>query len=390
MSALLRTRPATTLRMLAVFDDAATLRHALAFEAELARAQAAEGLIDPEDAAAISAACAGFSIDAAVLADDAALAGTLAIPLVKRLRASLSGTAAISLHKGATSQDVADTVLACQIRQGHALLAVDIARVCGALAVLAERHAATPAIGRTLLQDALPIGLGLRLAQWQSGIAEAASMLDREVATYARLQFGGAAGTRAGLAGKGALIAEHMALALGLANGPPWQSRRGGIAAIAAALAILIGALAKMARDVSLLAQNAVGEAREPDIPGRGGSSAMAHKRNPTGCQIALSAALRAPGLVAGILSGLPAEEERGLGGWQAEGPALIDLFLLAAGSTEAMAGVAEGIEIDETAIARNLAAAGIGDDIGESAAIVRELLGSERSPGRKSPDSDA
>lgn len=376
MSALLRTRPATTLPMMAVFDDAATLRHALAFEVELARAQAAEGLIGLGDAEAISAACASFAIDPAVLADDAALAGTLAIPLVKRLRAELSGTAATSLHKGATSQDVADTVLACQIRQAQALLRGDLARVCEALAELAVRHAATPAIGRTLLQDALPIGLGVRLAQWQAGIAEAASALDREVATHAQLQFGGAAGTRAGLSGKGALIAERMALALGLANGPPWQSRRGGIAAIAAAIAIVIGGLGKMARDVSLLAQNAVGEAREPAIPGRGGSSAMAHKRNPTGCQIALSAALRAPGLVAGILSGLPAEEERGLGGWQAEGPALVDLFLLAAGSAEAMAGVAEGIEIDEAAIARNLAAAAVGDDIGESAAIVQELLG--------------
>lgn len=376
MSALLRTRPATTTRMLAVFDDAATLRHALAFEVELARAQAAEGLIDPTDAEAISAACAGFAIDTAVLAEDAALAGTLAIPLVKRLRAMLSGTAATSLHKGATSQDVADTVLACQIRQGQALLRPDLARICEALAALAMRHAETPAIGRTLLQDALPIGFGLRLAQWQAGIAEDASGLEREVAAHAQLQFGGAAGTRAGLSGKGAAVADRMAQALGLANGPPWHARRSGIAAIAAALAILIGALGKMARDVSLLAQNAVGEAREPAIPGRGGSSAMAHKRNPTSCQVALSAALRAPSLVAGILSGLPAEEERGLGGWQAEGPALVELFLLAAGSAEAMAGVAEGIEIDEDAIARNLAAASVGDDIGESAAIVRELLG--------------
>ena len=101
----------------------------------------------------------------------------------------------------------------------------------------------------------------------------------------------------------------------------------------------------------------------------------MAHKRNPTGCQVALSAALRAPGLVATMLSSLPAEGERGLGGWQAEGPVLAELFLLAAGSAEAMAVVAEGLEVDEAAIARNLQAAAMGSDIGESAAIVSELL---------------
>lgn len=361
--------------MLAAFSDAATLRHALAFEAELARAEAAEGLIGTEAAEAIASLCATIVIDPAELAEEAALAGTLAIPLVGRLRAALSGDAAKALHKGATSQDVADTVLACQLRAASDLLDHDLIRTTTALAALAKRYAATPAIGRTLLQDALPIGFGLRIAHWQAGIAEAAARLRREVETGAVLQFGGAAGSRAGLGGKAAAVSARLAAALGLPDAPPWHARRGSIAGIATALAIVIGALGKMARDVSLLAQNGIAEAREPAIPGRGGSSAMAHKRNPTGCQVALSASLRAPGLVSGILAGLPAEQERGLGGWQAEGPALADLFLLAAGAADAMATVAEGLEIDEAAIARNLAAAALGNDIGESATLVAALL---------------
>lgn len=376
MSQLLRTRPATTDGMLAVFDDGATLRHALAFEAELARAEAAEGLIGSAEAETIARLCGDIIIDPAALAAEAALAGTLAIPLVARLRKALPEAAAKALHKGATSQDVADVILARQIRAGHALLAADLARIETALAALARRHAATPAIGRTLLQDALPIGFGLRIAQWQANVADAAKRLGHEVEAGAVLQFGGAAGTRSGLADKGATVAARLAAGLDLPNAAPWQARRGGIAGIASALAIAIGCLGKMARDVSLLAQNSVGEAREPAVPGRGGSSAMAHKRNPTGCQVALSAALRAPGLVAGILAGLPAEEERGLGGWQAEGPALAELFLLAAGAAEAMATVAEGLEIDEAAIARNFAAAALGGDIGESEALVEALLG--------------
>lgn len=379
MSHLLRTRPSTTDAMLAVFDDDATLRHALAFEAKLARAEAAEGLIGAADADAIASLCDSIDIDPAALAAEAALAGTLAIPLVARLRKALPETAAKALHKGATSQDVADVVLVRQIREGHALLAADLARIATALAILARRHGATPAIGRTLLQDALPIGFGLRIAHWQAGIAAATERLDREVEAGAILQFGGAAGTRAGLSGKGAGVAARLATALGLPDAAPWQARRDGMAGIASALAIVIGTLGKMARDVSLLAQNSVGEAREPAVPGRGGSSAMVHKRNPTGCQIALSAALRAPGLVAGILAGLPAEEERGLGGWQAEGPALAELFLLAAGAAEAMAMVAEGLDIDEAAIARNLAAAALGSDIGESETLVETLLHAPR-----------
>jgi 3-carboxy-cis,cis-muconate cycloisomerase len=375
MSDLLRTRVSSTKAMLSAFDDSRTITHALAFEAALAAAEAAEGLIRPNIAEEIAQACARLHLDPARLADEAALAGTLAIPLVKRLRAELQGEAAAALHKGATSQDLGDTVLMLQVVEAEKLLSADLSRVRSGLYALAEKYAATPAIGRTLMQDALPVGFGLRLAQAAAGIESAKQRLQAEIAKNAKIQFGGAAGTRAGLAGKGAAVARRMAEVLGLAADMPWHARREGVAAIAASLGIVIGALGKLARDISLLAQNAIGEAQEPAIAGRGGSSAMAHKRNPTGCQVALSAALRAPGLVASLLSSLPAEEERGLGGWQAEGPVLAELFLVAAGSAEAMAVVAEGLDVDEAAIARNLQAAAMGDDIGESAAIVSELL---------------
>ncbi|MEG3167969.1 lyase family protein [Sphingomonas sp. LB3N6] len=372
---LLRTRPVATPAMIAVFDDAATIAEALGFEAALAAAQAAEGVISTEAAQAIASAVHGFVIDPAELAEAAALAGTLAIPLIARLRASLHGDAAEALHRGATSQDVAETALMRQVRQATRLLLDDVTRITAALTPLAQDWAQTPAIGRTLLQDAQPIGFGLRIAQWHAGIAAAARRVEREVASSAALQWGGAAGTRPGQTDSAAAVARRLAAALELADAPPWHARREGIAGIAAALGILIGALAKMARDVALLSQNAIGEAREPAVAGRGGSSAMAHKRNPTGCQVALSAAIRAPGLVAGILAAMSAEEERGIGGWQAEGPMLVDLFLLASGAAEAMAVVAQGLKIDDAAIGRNLAAAGQGNDIADSVALVVALL---------------
>lgn len=366
--------------MRAVFDDAAVLGHALAFEAALAEAEAAEGLITPDQAQAIAAACAAVhGMDMATLAAQAAQAGTLAIPLVQSLRAALPPAAASAVHRGATSQDVADSVLMRQVKAAQALLRVDLGRIVTALGSLAARHAETPAMGRTLLQDAMPIGFGLRLAHIAVGIDEATARLAEEVDRHARLQFGGAAGTRAGLDGRGAAVAARLALRLGLGDAAPWHARRIGTAAIGASLGLVIGALGKFARDIALLAQTGVGEAQEPRIPGRGGSSAMAHKRNPTGCQVALSAALRAPGLVATLLSALPQEQERGLGGWQAEAPVLADLFLLASGSAAALAVVAEGLEVDDAAIARNLAAAGLGSDIGESAALTARLLASLR-----------
>ncbi|MDR6788286.1 3-carboxy-cis,cis-muconate cycloisomerase [Sphingomonas sp. BE138] len=376
MSDLLRLRPAATPAMIAVFDDAAVIAHACAFEVALARAQAAHGLIPDAVAAVIASGVATHQIDAALLADEAALAGTLAIPLVARLRGMLPDEAAAALHGGATSQDVADTVLMRQVKAACRLLAADAHRLYAALARQAWLHRDTPAIGRTLLQDALPVAFGLRLAQAAAGIGEALAQLDAAVARHAVVQLGGAAGTRRGMHDRGRAVADHMAAALDLVAGPPWHARRTGTVAIGAAVGLLIGAIGKCARDVSLLAQNGVGEAQEPLVDGRGGSSAMAHKRNPTGCQVALSAAIRAPGLVAALLAGMPQEQERGLGGWQAEGPVIADLFLLAAGSAAAMAAVAEGLDIDAGAIACNLAAAGMDEDIGESAAIIAELLG--------------
>ena len=380
-SFLLRTLPATTEEMLGVFDDASTLRHALAFEAALAQAQAAVQVIDAHSAQAIATVCGAFTTDILRFAESVALAGTLAIPLVRALRAQLTDTAAGALHRGATSQDLADTVLMLQIKEASALLGADHARIVTALTLSATRFAALPAVGSTLLQDARPIGFGLRIAQWTHGIREAARDFERTIAANANVQLGGAAGTRADLHGRGSAITADLAQRLQLNPSPPWHARRGGIAAIAASLAICIGALGKMARDVSLLAQNRLGEALEQQIEGRGGSSAMPHKRNPTGCQVALSAAARAPGLVASALTGLPCELERGLGGWQAEGPVLAELCLLAAGSARAMAAVAESLLVMDAVISRNLAESDLGDDIGESAQIVADLLDRPRGP---------
>ena len=56
------------------------------------------------------------------------------------------------------------------------------------------------------------------------------------------------------------------------------------------------GALGRIARDVTLLAQTEVGELHEGH---GGGSSAMPHKQNPVAAVAALACARRTPGLVA-------------------------------------------------------------------------------------------
>ena len=367
--------------MLDVFGDAAVVRHGLAFEAALAQAQAVEGLLSQAEAAQIVAVCAQLSPDTGRLAVEAAHAGTLAIPLIAHLRAKLDDMEVQrKVHLGATSQDVADTVLMLQAREGRDLIVRECRRLQSALALLAARTAAMPALGRTLMQSAMPITFGLKAANWLAGIDGARARFEREADRAVKLQFGGAVGTRAGLNGKGHAIAHRMAAILGFAFDPlPWHARRGDIAGVASALAILIGAAAKIARDVALLSQNEIGEVFEPQVAGRGGSSAMAHKRNPVNCLLVLSAAIRAPGLAAAMIAGLPQEQERGLGGWQAEAPVLADLFILCHGAMKAMAITIEGLELDNARMAANLAAAGVGVDTGDAEALVTAMLAARK-----------
>jgi 3-carboxy-cis,cis-muconate cycloisomerase len=377
MTSLIRDLAASSPEMLEAFGDEALLRAALAFERELAAAESAEGLLTEEEADAIAAACADPpSVED--LARAAAHAGTLAIPLVAEVRARLADqpTAAAKVHLGATSQDVADTALMLQAKAGLALIGRDADRLLAALAGLAERYEDTPMLGRTLLQPARPITLGLKAAGWLLDVDAAARRLAREADAALRLQFGGAAGALDGFQGKALAVAARLADRLSLAApAVPWHARREAIAGLGSALAILAGALGKLALDVALMAQGEVAEAFEPRTEGRGGSSVMAHKRNPTGCQVARSAAVRAPHLAATLLSSLPQEHERGLGGWQAEGPVLAELFCVTHGALIAMVEVAEGLEVDVARMAANLAAAKVGDDVGEAPRLVARAI---------------
>jgi 3-carboxy-cis,cis-muconate cycloisomerase len=376
MTSLIRELSGSTPAMAEAFGDAALLRAALAFEAQLAAAEAEEGLVSVEEAADIEAACRELP-DAETMARAAAHAGTLAIPLVAELRERLNGrSAAAKVHLGATSQDVADTALVLQARSGLELIGRDLERLAEALAALAAGHARTPLLGRTLLQPARATTFGLKCAGWLLGVEEAWARLERESAGAICLQFGGAVGALDGLGGRGLEVSRRLAARLGLVEPPaPWHARRNGLAGLGSALAILTGAVGKMARDISLLAQADVAEVFEPHQAGRGGSSAMSHKRNPTGCQVALSAALRAPHLAGAMISSLPDELERGLGGWQAQGPLLAELFGLAHGAVVAMADVAGALEAHPERMAANLRASGVSDDFGEAPTIVLRVL---------------
>src|SRR6476620_7706448 len=104
------------------FSAQAHVRAMLSFEAALALAESQAGIIPPEAAQAIPAACKVDNFDITALYREAALAGTPAIPLVRMLTAQVKGEAKKFVHWGATSQDAIDTALMLQMREGLNLL----------------------------------------------------------------------------------------------------------------------------------------------------------------------------------------------------------------------------------------------------------------------------
>jgi 3-carboxy-cis,cis-muconate cycloisomerase len=349
--------------MRAICDDVACLQNMLDFEAALARAEAAVGVIPASAAGPITAACRAESFDLAALADAATRSGNLAIPLVKALTATVAKAdagAARYVHWGATSQDAIDTGAMLGLRAGIDALLSDTSRAVAGFAKLARQHRHTAVVARTWLQHALPMPFGLKLAEYAAALHRSRQRLQRLRGEALALQFGGAAGTLAALGDKGLPVAEKLAQELKLPlPDAPWHTHRDRIAEAASVFAILAGTCGKIARDVSLMMQTDVGEAFEPSGEGRGGSSTMPHKRNPVAAASALGAATMAPGLAATIFAAQVQDHERSAGPWQAEWPTLPTLMLVTSGALTAIVDIAEGLEVDAVRMRVNLDASG-------------------------------
>jgi 3-carboxy-cis,cis-muconate cycloisomerase len=349
-------------------DDRAMLQALLDAEAALARASAAAGVIPAAAAAAIAGCCDPGRFDVDALGRASAAAGNPVVPLVRALAEQLPEEAAAHVHQGATSQDVLDTAASLVAWRALGPLLEDLAAAAGACARLAEAHRGTVLAGRTLLQQAVPVTFGLKAAGWLVGLDETRLRLAEVRRRTLAVQLGGAAGTLAGFGDRGLAVLAGFAAELGLAEPTvPWHAVRARPAALAGALGACAGVLGKVARDVALLAQNEVAEVREGG-EGRGGSSAMPHKRNPVAAVAVAACAARVPGLVATMLAVMPQEHERAAGGWHAEWEPQRELLWLVGAAASWGRELLEHLEVDADRMRANLEAAG-GLPLAEAAA---------------------
>lgn len=374
----------TTDAMREVFSDRQLLQAMLDFEAALARALATAGIAPKSAVGSIESQCRAELFDVVSLARAAALAGNIAIPMVKALTqlvAKSDPQASTFVHWGATSQDAIDSGLVLQLRVAFDLLDRDLSHLSDALTRLAETHKSTLLAGRTWLQQGPPVTVGLKAAGWLGAIERHRERLSDSRKQALALQFGGGVGTLAALEDRGSAVAAALARELRLELPElPWHAHRDRLAEVAASLGLLAGSLGKMARDISLMSQTEIDEVAEPSGPGRGGSSTMPHKRNPVGSAIILAAAVRVPGLVSTMLTAMVQEHERGLGGWHAEWETLPEIFRLVAGAAAHMKDVIDGLEVHADKMLRN-AKATRGLVLAEAVAFaLRKRLGKEES----------
>lgn len=344
----------------------AWLQALLDAEAALARAVERAGLAPAGAGAAVTEAARAGGFDPALLGELAALTGNPVPGLARELSRRVPQSAAPAVHRGATSQDIMDT--AAMLLAGRYLQATeqDLTGAAAAAARLAATHRGTIMIGRTLLQQAVPMTFGLVAAGWLDALDAARAGLTSCRTERLAVQFGGAAGTLASLGEDGprvaALFAEEAGLPLPRL---PWHTNRLRIIDVGAALARASAVLGKIARDVSLLAQSEVSEVHETggpqhnggSAPQRGGSSAMPHKNNPVAAISVLGCTRQVPGLLATLVASAEQEYQRAAGAWHAEWQPFTALLRLTGSAAAWGAELLGGLVVDAPRMAANLAA---------------------------------
>ncbi|GAA1270554.1 lyase family protein [Arthrobacter pascens] len=356
----------------ALTGDRAVLAAILAVEAGWAAVLEKHDLAPAGSAAVVAHAADASRYDPAGIAVRAQGGGNPVIPLLADLRAQVKaldtgsagapGVGALrAVHTSLTSQDVLDTALMLLARNTVSALLADVKGTTAALARLAEQHAETLCVGRSLTQHSLPFTFGLKAAQWFHGLAAAARRLE---VLQLPVQTGGAAGTlaagtvlTAGSATDPFALSDDLASQLGLAAIPaPWHTNRLAVTSLGDSLAGVVDAFGKIASDVLFLSRPEVAEVAEPRAPGRGVSSAMPQKQNPVLSVLVRSAALQAPALAAQLhLAAATFNDERPDGAWHSEWPALRQLLALALGAAGHLRELAEGLQVFPEGMRRNL-----------------------------------
>jgi 3-carboxy-cis,cis-muconate cycloisomerase len=339
-----------------VFSDRALIQRWVDVEAALARAQANLGLIPEEAALEIAAKADAELFDTVAIAEAMATADHPLVPTIWRLSELCGEPAGRYVHWGATTQDIMDTAMVLQIRDGLDVLERHVDELLDAVAELTRGERDTLMAGRTHGQQALPITFGLKSASWLDELlrhrARAAQLRERALCG----QLAGASGTLASLGEHGSAVLREFCRVLDL--GVPmigWHVARDNLAELAHDLAMLAATCGRIAGEVIQLQKTEIAEAAERHEPGNVGSSTMPHKRNPMTAESVVACSMLARRTSATALEGMLGEHERDMGTWQAEWAWVPELFRITDAALLQTIDVVAKLDLDRARMTRNL-----------------------------------
>jgi len=346
----------STDEMRSVWSDENRTQHYLDIEAALAKVQGKLGIIPQEAADEIVSHCRLDQIDMVELRRQTERIGYPIIAVVNQLNTLSRDGLGEYCHWGATTQDITDTATVLQIREALDLVDDELTAISAALARLAREHRDTPMIGRSNLQQAIPVTFGYKMAGLLSAVERHRERLVQLRERVLVGEFAGAAGTLASL--ETGAMETQAALCAELGLEQPiiaWHTIRDNIAEVGTFLGLVGGTLGKLSMDVKLMMQTEVGEVFEPFAHGRGSSSTMPQKRNPiSSCYIhAAISVVRQH--AAALMDAMVADHERSTGPWEIEWIVLPEAFCLMAGALKQARSVVEGLEVDAVAMRRNI-----------------------------------
>jgi len=325
-------------------------------ERALAIVQGRLGIIPREAADEIVRNCDIGKIDMEKLRAQTERIGYPILGVVSQLNTLCRDKLGEYCHWGATTQDITDTATVLQIREGLAIVDTELGAISAALAKLARQHRNTPIVGRSNLQQAIPVTFGYKMATILAAIERHRQRLEQLKPRVLVGEFGGACGTLASIATGAMETQAGLMSELGL--GQPaiaWHTVRDCIAEVGCFLGLVGGTLGKISMDVKLMMQTEVAEVYEPFAHGRGSSSTMPQKRNPISSCYIHAAVSVVRQHAAALMDAMIADHERSTGPWEIEWIVLPEAFCLTAGALRQTRYILEGLEVDAAKMRSNI-----------------------------------